>query len=222
MSHGDLKPANTLVFRNGTSDTYAKVADFGYAGWAIGNTENNVVYPPRSWPWNAPEHHHRGFAVPAAKKLDVYSFGLICLWLLFFDKSSLVDPGANHKDGSQWPLENFNILDRMKHEDTLKDFACFQVSSVQMLCATQKAALVRFFLSAIVCDPEKRATNLQELIKLLGHSWYVICFVEIFACLFRSHGFRREPGPISLDAEQKEIDHTQIEFEVSTVLDPFL
>lgn len=173
MSHGDLKPANALVFRDGAGETYAKLADFGYAGWAIGKTENILVYPPISWPWNAPEYHHRGFTVPAAKKLDVYSFGLLCLWLLFFDKPSLANTVAHNKRGSQWPLDDFELLDRMKNEDTLRDFACSQVESTQNLSGIQKADLIHFFLSAMVYDSKKRATRFEDLIKLLGYSWYV-------------------------------------------------
>ena len=189
MSHGDLKPTNALVFRDGAGGTYAKLADFGYAGWAVGNTDSIVVHPPKSWPWNAPEHHHRGFTVPAAKKLDVYSFGLLCLWLLFFDKPSLVDTAADNTRVGHWPLDDLEILDRMKHEDTLRDFACFQVESTQNLSAYQKADLIHFFQSAIAYNSEERAKDLEGLIILLGHSWYVNCSVHFLACLFRSHRF---------------------------------
>lgn len=171
MSHGDLKPANTLVFRDGAGETYAKLADFGYAGWAIGNTENILVHPPRSRPWDAPEYHHRGFTAPAARKLDVYSFGLLCLWLLFFDKPSPGNSVANNKCGSQWPLDDHELLDRMKHEDTLRDFACSQVESTLSLSANEKADLVHFFLLVIVSDSKKRATNFEGLIILLGYRW---------------------------------------------------
>jgi len=35
--------------------------------------------------WQAPEHfRHRGITIQNAKKTDVYSFGKMCLWLLFF------------------------------------------------------------------------------------------------------------------------------------------
>ena len=37
---------------------------------------------PFSETWTAPEWHHRGFKPSAAMKMDAYSFGLVCLWIL--------------------------------------------------------------------------------------------------------------------------------------------
>ena len=187
MSHGDIKPANALVFRDGTGDTYTKLADFGYAGWAIGNPDKVLVHPPRSWPWNAPEYHHRGFTVSAVKKMDVYSFGLLCLWLLFFDKQSLTDTAAKIKGGSQWPLEDFETLDSMKYEDTLRGFACIQVESTQGLSANEKRDLIHFFMSAIVCDSRERASDLKDLVVLLGHKWCVELSIQFPVSFLRSH-----------------------------------
>ncbi|KAL9579127.1 MAG: hypothetical protein Q9212_005289 [Teloschistes hypoglaucus] len=166
MSHGDVKPSNALIFKDGDGESYAKLADYGYAGWAIGSLENTLVFPPRSWPWDAPEYHHRGFTVPTAQKMDAYSFGLLCLWVLFFDKQSL------GKCVSQWPLNDFELLDCMKHEDTLTGFACSQVESTQSLSAGEKADLIRFFVSTITLDPKERATNFKDFITLLGYRWY--------------------------------------------------
>ena len=171
VSHRDIKPSNALAFKDGAGDRFANLADFAYAGWAIGNTDNILVHPPRSWPWDAPEYHHRGFTVSAVKKMDVYSFGLLCLWLLYFDKEPLMDTAANVKHGNQWPLERFKTLNSMKHEDTLSDFACIRVESAQGLSANESRDLQQFFRSTIVFDSQKRASDLRELIVLLGHSW---------------------------------------------------
>ncbi|KAI4243533.1 MAG: hypothetical protein LQ352_007004 [Teloschistes flavicans] len=202
MSHGDVKPANTLVHKDGEGETHAKLADFGYTGWAIGNTENILIYPPRSWPWDAPEYHHRGFTVSTAQKMDVYSFGLLCLWVLFFDKQSLSEPVTNETGGNQRPLDDFEQLDCMKHDNALTDFACSQVDSTQSLSAGEKADLVRFFRSAIVFDPQERATNFKEFIVLLGYRW--------------------QPGPSSLDGEQRGIDHNLLRFRIADSFYPLM
>jgi serine/threonine protein kinase len=80
--HGDIKPANILIFRNDLNRYVAKVADFGYSTVVM---DDGLVYLPKSVPWNAPEHHGRDFTFQRALKCDTYSFGLVCLRILFED-----------------------------------------------------------------------------------------------------------------------------------------
>ena len=105
--------------------------------------------------------------------MDIYSFGLLCLWLLFFDNQSSIDAAAKIKGGKQWPLEDFKTLDSMKYEDTLREVARIQVESKQDLSANEKRDLIHFFMSAIVFDSQERASDLKDLVVLLGHSWCV-------------------------------------------------
>ncbi|KAF8539361.1 kinase-like domain-containing protein, partial [Trichophaea hybrida] len=78
--HGDIKPQNVLIFKDATGKTTVKVADFGYSTLTAG--ARGKVYLPKSRPWNAPEHHVREFTAPDAKLTDVYSFGMLCLWVV--------------------------------------------------------------------------------------------------------------------------------------------
>ena len=64
-----------------TSEITVKVADFGYSTLTVGDSGKVIL--PKSRPWNAPEHHPGEFNTQEAKKTDVYSFGMLCLWLLF-------------------------------------------------------------------------------------------------------------------------------------------
>ena len=81
MIHGDIKPQNMLVFKDSTGKITVKVADFGYI--TIAASEGGRVFLPKSRPWNAPEHHFEGFTSFKARKTDAYSFGMLCLWVLF-------------------------------------------------------------------------------------------------------------------------------------------
>ena len=174
MSHGDIKPENVLLFMNGTEEWYAKLADFGYAGWAINNKEDVLIKPPRSRPWDPPEYHHRGFTVLGARKLDIYSFGMLCLWVLFFDRSIVgVSVPTEVKLTWSWPFHDLKLLDKMKREDILGDFAIELVRSVEVLPANQRGNLERFFRSALARDPAERTMKLEELASLLGHDWYI-------------------------------------------------
>lgn len=80
--HGDIKPANVLVFRSESDRYTAKVIDFGYSSRYIRDDERLVL--PISAPWNAPENDGRssGWTPSQAAKADFYCFGLLCVWLL--------------------------------------------------------------------------------------------------------------------------------------------
>lgn len=53
------------------------MTDFGFSCFEC--TDNELVRVARSRPWEAPEWHDRWFHLKDIKKMDVYSFGLLCL-----------------------------------------------------------------------------------------------------------------------------------------------
>jgi len=117
--HGDLKPENCLAFQDeATEKTVAKVTDFGFSSiWA---GPNDVIPMPRTKPWNAPEWHHRGFIFEDAVRMDVYSFGLLCLWCVV--QSHELDPTIEAvKDllftaEGQWRID---VLERLQRDGRL-------------------------------------------------------------------------------------------------------
>ena len=91
IAHGDIKPHNVLIFKDGeaTADGgsrggyTAKVTDFGYS--VMFRHPDSLIRMPKTPFWVAPEWRRRystDFA--GAKKMDAYSFGLLCLWLLLY------------------------------------------------------------------------------------------------------------------------------------------
>lgn len=80
--HGDIKPANVLVFQNESGRYTARVIDFGYSSRYVRDDERLSL--PISAPWNAPENDGRsyGWTPSQAVKADFYCFGLLCVWLL--------------------------------------------------------------------------------------------------------------------------------------------
>ena len=133
--HGDIKPQNVLVFKNAiTRKITVKVADFGYSTLTV--DESGKVFLPKSRPWDAPEHHFGGLTAQEAKKTDVYSFGMLCLWILFGNRLS--DIPQTTSDGTAEPI-SFNAqtlrgrrtpLEILKDEDRVKDIANHLVESM--------------------------------------------------------------------------------------------
>jgi len=69
-----------LAFKDSTGKATVEMTDFGSSTIATGQ-EGRVILS-KSRPWNAPEHHFGELKVTDAKKTDIYSFGMSCLWIL--------------------------------------------------------------------------------------------------------------------------------------------
>ena len=142
--HGDIKPQNVLVFKDAiTRKTTVKVADFGYSTLTAG--ESGMVFLPKSRPWNAPEHHFGGFEAHEAKKTDVYSFGILCLWVIFGP----------------------TLLERLKDEDSAEYIANSLVESMPGLNVEYRFRLKEVFSLTLPHNPGNRTCDLAGVIGLL-------------------------------------------------------
>ncbi|KAL3434579.1 kinase-like domain-containing protein [Aspergillus tetrazonus] len=148
--HGDIKPQNVLVFGGGGVRHFARISDFGYSTLFAKPTDRILM--PQSLPWTAPEYQ-KGQAIDrvAAQKMDVYSFGLLCLWFIFYNVS-LPGPAAFYADmdGRTAPLD----LAMQKMEG--------------MTDQGRKTGLYEFFTRCLSRSPKERPSNLSEILKYLG------------------------------------------------------
>jgi serine/threonine protein kinase len=162
--HGDLKPGNVLVFKDETGNYIARVADFGYSTHFCDT--NDLVSMPKSIPWNAPEHHHRGFSMPRAKKMDVYSFGALCFWLLFERSgSTFSSPAAGATSERRESLKD--LFMRHNNEDGLLDLALSLVAEEESLNGDTRTRLINFFQASLTKGPEDRIDDVSKLVLLL-------------------------------------------------------
>jgi serine/threonine protein kinase len=170
--HGDVKPENILVTKgNGKDDGVfgVHVIDFGYSSF------ESLVKIPRSLPWEAPEWHSRSFNREAAKKMDIYSFGLLCLWLLFpaDDLHSPGLPNINLDLAFSTASEN-NVMMRIFQE--LKASGKLLESVLELLWRKAeipedtRSVLEQLFRLSLPKDPVKRATQMDIFIDLLCDS----------------------------------------------------
>jgi serine/threonine protein kinase len=145
----------------------ARVTDFGYST-RFANEDDGFTMP-KSWPWNAPEHHHRKFRPAQARKMDLFSLGMVCLWVIFEKYLSGIVPlpqeilwvepyiqscGEKHRSKS--------ILQAAKDENKLVQLARQLVMAEGDLEDYQKEQLRRFFDASLVREPNSRDVDLKQ------------------------------------------------------------
>ena len=172
--HGDVKPQNVLVFKHAiTREITVKVADFGYSTLTAGESGKMIL--PKSRPWNAPEHHFGLFEAHEAKKADVYSFGMLCLWVLFGNRlSDFQQTTADGVAGSisfDAPLffhSGPTLLERLKNENGLEYIANRLLESMPGLDVEYTIRLKEIFNLTLARNPGKRTYDLARVISLLS------------------------------------------------------
>ena len=165
-----------LIFENSSGDYLAKVADFGFSTHF--ESEQDLIIMPKSVPWNAPEHHHRYFSSRDAKAMDVYSFSMLCLWLLFGVNTSDIMPHPSEViiDDSQalcfqaqgWPEKKDLLLSwKMDKDDRLLEWAHWLVADHGRFAIETEKNLIQFFQRSLCFDYQARTTDWVRLLRLL-------------------------------------------------------
>jgi serine/threonine protein kinase len=148
--HGDIKPANVLIFENDSSRYVAKVADFGYSTWFASDDE--LIKIPRSQYWVAPEWHHQYFTTVNAMKMDMYSFGMLCLWLLFY----------NTQENTTCDFYN-----HLNSAETASVLAHELIMAMGGLDDQRRCNLSQLFDLTLADNPAERSSDFNQLISLL-------------------------------------------------------
>ena len=170
--HGDIKPQNILIFQDSDGVYTARMTDFGYSTRYAG--DNDLMSIPISTPWNAPEHTRlqKMWTPFEAKKLDLFSFGLLCLWILFEkDISELTPPSqvarAMGGDGNSWslPVQSVMILENSKADRNLSLLAQQLLEAEETLREDERGALKVFFTSILSEDQDRREVSAGNLFK---------------------------------------------------------
>lgn len=129
----------------------ARVADFGYSTWLGG--ADDLIYMPRSLHWTAPEWHHRVFNRASAFKMDVYSFGLLCLWLLFYHGRE---------------TRHSRFYEDLKSEEATSTLAHVLIDESSDFSDEQRNNLRQLFDLSLTVDPAVRCLNFEQLRDLLA------------------------------------------------------
>ncbi|KAI3334721.1 hypothetical protein F4824DRAFT_177811 [Ustulina deusta] len=173
--HGDIKPANVLVFDD--EKPTPKLADFGFAAFA----SSKHIRIVGTEIWRAPEITSRlTHTLEQAKLADAFSFGLLCLWVVFRQtllqrfKDQTHPPNKSSgwlESASRWLGLGFaKRLDPDIHQigihnnqtaskNTAKALALQLVDT--MSDTRWKSKLTQLFESTLEADAEKRSQRLE-------------------------------------------------------------
>jgi serine/threonine protein kinase len=164
--HGDIKPENILIFKDDAGAYTARITDFGYSTRFA--NEDDVILMPKSRPWDAPDRHYN--CKPAqAQKMDAFSFGMLCLWVMFERYLSAIAPLPQEALWAEQYFQNKGeehlskrVLEDLKHEDKLVLLARQLVTAEQDIDDDKKQALQQFFSVSLVCEPDLREADLKR------------------------------------------------------------
>jgi len=147
--HGDMKPGNILIFPSSTETLIPKLIDFGYSSMALLRDDKLAI--GCTWGWAAPEWTGRLFTLLEAKKMDVYSFGLVCLLVTFGDRFSAEMRSDYHC------------------HDSLLQAIARAIDAELGAFPEQARQVAHFFTSALSEDPEQRG-DIAELLESISQA----------------------------------------------------
>ena len=126
------------------------------------SSDKGRVRLPRSSPWSAPEvtDTEITFSVEEAKRADIYSFALLCLWILFKDVPQL-DDILDSLGLSANVMEYHNPLwvQKLKEGKKLREFVIMAITQSDGLDQDEKEGLGSFFNWALIDNPSERVKD---------------------------------------------------------------
>lgn len=154
MIHGDLKPENILLFEEPsiTGKLVAKLNDFGFSKVSV----IDDVRRGRSRHWDAPEClKDPGYAQERVSTSDVYSFGLVAMYIGLGGGDPLKLEGLNVKD-----------IERMKTNDEARVHIEAKLRAHYQGLATQDTALqsyISLMNETLESSPKRRLASLDGI-----------------------------------------------------------
>lgn len=167
-----------LIFPEDTGRYLAKVHDFGCSSYT--SSEKDLIPTVRSRPWNAPEGAFSEVILADALKRDVFSFGMLFLWVLFEKTLSGTIAFPEELDwvrdlprGIEYHNPAKNMLEDLKREQKLGLFVRLLLEKEEGLSRDVTQILQDLFENSLAEDPSLRAPDLVGLFGRLKLTQYV-------------------------------------------------
>ena len=178
------------------------MTDFGYSTRYA--DDEHLISLPISRPWNAPEHTrtNRQWTPEEAKRSDLFSAGLLFLWLLFEKPLShrlsptKVEYSKSCQDSSQSDQESSReilsaTLLKYKSDKTLPALARQLLEAEEKLQDNEKSNLEDFFTSVLSDNPYERDALSTQLPVLDRHKRTELTASEAdFKVMFNNRSLR--------------------------------
>lgn len=107
--------------------------------------------------------------------MDIFSFGMVCLWMLFGVDLPLDSTGDNRRlisfDEDCEPATN--CLERWKTDDEKDELTAWAISIIPECIGSKRNDITSFFKSALAKVPQKRELSMNGLLQLLDPARYV-------------------------------------------------
>lgn len=143
--HGDIKPQNVLVSESETDGLHSKVTDFGFS--TFGLEETDLVRLSGTKGWVHPDQYPHGCRRLTAQKLDIYSLGMLSMWLFLYDVQG-------------YPSDE-RILELQQSGKMVE--TAMRLTDSSRYSDHQKQLLGSLFANTLVHDHDQRFTGLQVL-----------------------------------------------------------
>lgn len=165
-----------------------KITDLGHS--SFGDVDDEVRLP-KSEPWEAPEYHDRWWPLEDGKRMDVYSFGLLMLWLLFRNESFPTHNSVETKlrDAFDHGTDAGKTLQLSKRSGALLTYASQLVSSIPNISDKDRRHLHLVFDLSLQPRNKDRASDIRLLVHTLSqaNSEFVTTHDAILALLMDAH-----------------------------------
>jgi len=133
-----------LVFGRRSGEYTAILADLGHS--ISFNKDDDRAHMPRSTPWESPKHSLRiKYRFSDMAGMEVYSFGMVCVWLLFHERLLELGIALDHVVKAT----ELDYLNGLKNGWGLYEVARDLTQEVPGIPADQIMRLIKFFLAYV-------------------------------------------------------------------------